>query len=520
MDGRDQRQEDGELARLRVLVAQAPTLIALLEGPEHVFRVANPAYLRAVGRDEGTVVGRPFRDVFPEIAGQGFYELLDRAYASGAPEVGTARPVRFAYDGEGSREALFDFVFQPARDATGAVEAILINAVEVTAQAEAQGRVDALAREARAERDRLQQGLDVLPEGVVVADATGRVAIANSVARELLGAGIVGRSLADAERGVPGGVPGTGAPLRQLDGTPYPAGGLPVERTLARGEAVRGVQLLLHAADGRAVPALLNSAPLRDSTGVAGAVVVFQDITTIRNFEQARDALLSTVAHDLKTPLTAIQGLAELTGEQAQRRGTPSSERVAARQEAIVTAASQMTALLNELLDAMQLEMGQPLALDRRPVDLAALVRRTVDHQQELAGRVVRAEVDVPEVVVEIDADRIERVIGNLVSNAIKYSPPGGDVRVRLTQGREATRAWAVLTVRDHGRGIPAADLPHVFERFRRGENAGGVQGAGIGLASVREIVEQHGGTVTIESREGTGATATVRLPLPGSEAS
>jgi len=103
-------------------------------------------------------------------------------------------------------------------------------------------------------------------------------------------------------------------------------------------------------------------------------------------------------------------------------------------------------------------------------------------------------------------------VIGNLVSNAIKYSLPGGDVLVRLV------REQAVFTVRDRDRGIPAADLPHVFERFRRDENAGGVQGAGIGLASVREIVEQHGGTVAIKSREGASTTVTMRLPTPSEQ--
>jgi len=513
MDRRERREADGEIARLRALVVHAPTLFAVMEGPEHVFRLANPAYLRVIGRGEGDIVGRTFRTVFPAVAGEGFDEALDQVYASGEPYVGTEQPVWFDRSDAGRQEAFFTFVFQPLRDAAGDVEGILMNGVEVTAEVQARRRLHDLAAVSEAARARLQQVVDVLPEGIVVVDVDGRAVLANHMAADLMGPDIVGRSMTRAEREA---VVASG--IRRLDGTPYPTEDLPLERSVGRGEEVRGVQLLLrHAADGRDIPALLNSAPLRDAAGaITGAVLVFQDITTIKNFERARDGLLATVTHDLKNPLTAIQGIAELTGEQAARTGTPSNERIAARQGAIVTAATQMTALLNELLDAMQLQMGQPLALDRRPTDLLALMRRTVDHQREIAERPIHVEADAPEVICDVDADRIERVIGNLVSNAIKYSPTGEGVTVRVAREQTATGAWAVLTVADRGAGIPAEDLPHVFERFYRGENTGGVQGAGIGLASVREIVEQHGGTVTVESREGTGTTATVRLPLAG----
>jgi two-component system sensor histidine kinase BaeS len=162
----------------------------------------------------------------------------------------------------------------------------------------------------------------------------------------------------------------------------------------------------------------------------------------------------------------------------------------------------------------MQLEMGQPLALERRPTDLVALVRRMVDHQREIAEHPIRVEASVGTLVCEVDAERIERVVGNLIANASKYSPESADVSVRVVAAQEGEEAWAVLTVADQGRGVPAEDLPHVVDRFYRAENVGRTQGAGIGLASVREIVEQHGGTVAIESSEGTGTVVTVRLRL------
>jgi signal transduction histidine kinase len=107
-------------------------------------------------------------------------------------------------------------------------------------------------------------------------------------------------------------------------------------------------------------------------------------------------------------------------------------------------------------------------------------------------------------------------VLGNLLGNAVKYSPAGGEVAVRVVRERDAGgRAWAVVAVRDQGIGIPVADLPHVFERYRRGSNVGGrIVGSGVGLAGARQIVEQHGGTIAVASEEGRGSTFSLRLPL------
>ncbi len=494
------------------LVAQDSALIAFLAGPDHVFTFATPSYERAAGRGGAALIGRAARDAFPDLTGQGFYEALDEVYQSGVPYVATEAPVRLDRGGEGTHEdASFRFVYQPLRDAAGAVAGIVVQGVEVTEHVQARQRGEEAGRRVQAERDRLQQVLEVLPEAVVLADAHGGVVLANTVARELLGDDIVGRSMARVEHEASA----TGG-MSRLDGSPYPSDELPLERSVRRGEEVRGVQALLpHPTEGRTVPVLMNSMPLRDATGaIDGAIVVFQDITTIKNFERARDALLATVTHDLKNPLTAIQGLAELTEAQAARKGTPSSEQVVTRQAGIVTAATQMTGLLNELLDVMQLQLGQPLALERRPTDLVALVRRVVAYQREIAAHPIHVDAAVAAVVCTVDAERMERVIGNLVSNAIKYSPRGADVTVHLTREQGATEAWAVLVVQDRGRGIPAEDLPHVFDRFYRAENVGAVQGTGVGLASVREIVEQHGGTVAVASREGEGTTIAVRLPM------
>lgn len=500
------REVEVERERLRDVLLQAPSLVALLVGPTHIFEFVNPPYERAVGRDAATLLGRPVRAARPALLGQDVLVILDAVYQTGQPYRVTEAPVRLDRHGDGTEEdAFFDLVYQPLRDARGVVRGVLLNGIETTTRVAERRRDHALAAAAETAQTWLRQVIEVLPEGVQVVNAHGRMVMHNSAARALLGPDPQGT----------GGGDGPTA-LRRLDGTPSAARDLPLQRALAAGEVVRGAQMLVRRDDGEELPLLMNSAPLRDAAGaVTGAVLVFQDITTIRNFEKARDALLTTVTHDLRNPLTAIQGLAEVSQQQAARGSTPSSERMATRQGGIVTAATQMTALLNELLDVMQLEMGQQLALDLQETDLRALVRRVVDHQQEIVDHPLVVDASDEALVCRVDADRIERVVGNLVSNAVKYSTRGDAVTLRLARDADDP-SWVILSVADQGRGIPSEDAPHVFERFYRAENTEGVQGLGVGLASVREIVEQHGGTIDLRSQEGTGTTVTVRLSLDG----
>jgi signal transduction histidine kinase len=139
-----------------------------------------------------------------------------------------------------------------------------------------------------------------------------------------------------------------------------------------------------------------------------------------------------------------------------------------------------------------------------------ALAREAAAEYQESADHCIEVEAPVATLVGLWDAHRLDRVLGNLLSNAIKYSRPGSAIVLSL---RPEAPDWAVLDVRDQGVGIPAADVPRIFERFARASNVGGAAGSGIGLAVVRQIVEAHGGRITVRSQEGLGSTFTVRLP-------
>jgi signal transduction histidine kinase len=180
-----------------------------------------------------------------------------------------------------------------------------------------------------------------------------------------------------------------------------------------------------------------------------------------------------------------------------------------------------MDLIVKELVDFARIQEGRPLSLQRQPTDLVALVHRVAGQHAQLvdsgpAGHPIDLQSDLPVITGNWDSSRLERVVANLLSNAIKYSPSGSSIEIRIgTEEGPEGDLWAALSVQDHGVGIPSADLPHIFDWFRRATNVSKhFSGAGIGLASSRSIVEQHGGTITVESLESEGTTFIVKLPL------
>jgi PAS domain S-box-containing protein len=235
---------------------------------------------------------------------------------------------------------------------------------------------------------------------------------------------------------------------------------------------------------------------------------------------RVRNELLISVSHDLRNPLANLKGFAQLVLRDVRQMRTPEAEEMATWLTRIDATVVKMTALLDELLDLARSQAGQPLDLEYGPTDLVALARQIADvYQQTDERHSIRVETTLEGLTGRWDARRLERVLSNLLSNAIKYSPGGGDIVITLARENVAGRAWGVMTVRDHGVGIPASDLPHVFEPFYRGTNvASRSGGVGVGLASVRQIVEQHGGSIGVTSEEGKGTVFTVRLPVTSPE--
>jgi signal transduction histidine kinase/integral membrane sensor domain MASE1 len=222
-----------------------------------------------------------------------------------------------------------------------------------------------------------------------------------------------------------------------------------------------------------------------------------------------RDVFLTTAAHELKTPLTSILGYAAFLERQLRKgKGAEREQRAA---HAVATQAERLNKLIAALLEMGRMQRDQ-LRLERAPLDLCALARRVVAESEPLLAQHTIACI-APEgaVMVNGDAMRLEQVLDNLVQNAIKYSPGGGRVEVRIEQQNDTACLW----VSDEGIGIPHTAVPQLFERFYRAPNVDPQQitGMGIGLYVVKEIVQLHGGTIMVESIEGVGSTFRVCLP-------
>jgi signal transduction histidine kinase len=231
---------------------------------------------------------------------------------------------------------------------------------------------------------------------------------------------------------------------------------------------------------------------------------------------QARDLFFSSVSHDLRSPLTSIKGFSQLARRRLAGQAVPAVASVIQGLDEIDGATTKMNRMIDQLLDLSRLQAGQALALEEEPMDLIPVVRECAAEYQQTTQRHridVQARVDQLEGL--WDRRRIERVVDNLLSNAIKFTPSGGVIRISMALEESGAGNWAMLAVQDEGVGIPETDLPALFNRFYRASNVRGrISGTGIGLAGARQIVEEHGGRISVVSSEGHGSTFTVRLPL------
>jgi PAS domain S-box-containing protein len=340
-----------------------------------------------------------------------------------------------------------------------------------------------------------------IAEGVIVYHPDGTILRLNAAARQILGYGDDELRLSLAERLA--SIRLTDPQGRVLTPSETPAG-----KALVRGETTVGQQVALTREAGVSYQLSLSAAPVHDIEGtLLGVVVTMHDITRMVDLEAKREEFVSMVAHDIRQPLAVIQGQGQML--QANLR-TGKTERALGSADAIVVSAKRMGAMIRDLVDSARLEMGQ-LELVREPLDLPSFV---ADMLARLAGtpggqrlRLAESECLTP---VWADPDRLERILGNLVSNALKYSPPASAVVISLAE----RDGLAEVAVSDSGPGIRPEDVPHVFERLFRASEEHRRESLGLGLYITRMLVEAHGGRIWVESQVGEGSTFYFTLPL------
>jgi len=251
------------------------------------------------------------------------------------------------------------------------------------------------------------------------------------------------------------------------------------------------------------------SAPvLNDDRSFVGRIDVYADVTDARQLQRNKDHFLSLVSHELRTPVTSIKGYAQLLQRRA-RKENPSDQTLVAYQT-IERQSARMQKLIDLLLDLSRLESGRmQLAIDH--VNLSDLVGRAADMVQ-ITTEEHRIVLELParSVWIEGDEQRLDQVLTNLLTNAVRFSPEGGTITVTLTQAQDAIH----LVVRDRGRGIRHEAIPHIFERFYHDGPPVESAGMGVGLYITHGIVERHGGHIEVESTLDVGSTFTVHLPL------
>ena len=266
--------------------------------------------------------------------------------------------------------------------------------------------------------------------------------------------------------------------------------------------------------DGSRLPVLIGAAALQRDPPLWICFIL--DLTERKRAEDEWRAFVNATAHDLRNPLTAVLGQTQLLQRRLRRDGGVDPEDVEPRLAAIASSAARASGLIDDLMDTARLQAGQPLELRLTSTDLVSMVQMCAEEAQRIgSSHTVRVVADAAVLDVHADRSRIERVIRNMLDNAIKYSPTGGDILIRTRRDEDDDGNWATLTIEDRGLGIPAVDLPFVFDRFRRGANVEQhFAGSGVGLSGAQQIVSQHGGAISVESTEGEGSTFTLRLPL------
>jgi PAS domain S-box-containing protein len=379
-------------------------------------------------------------------------------------------------------------------DLPGSTSFVLTHGMDVTEQHEAEEELQLVRRQQ-------ELILDAVGDGIYGMDLEGKLSFINPAAAKMLG------YTAEQMRG---------KDIHALihhshaDGTPHSRTNCPILLGLRRREGVRIRDDVFWRKDGITIPVEYVASPLMDEGVIAGMVVAFQDVSERRRLERMKDEFISTVSHELRTPLTSLRAsLGLISSGSLDKRPEKQKQML----EVAIGNCDRLVRLVNDILDFERVDKGT-LPLHREVLDVVDILRRAADLEHEAA---LKAQISFrfdtpPGLLVNVDLNRMLQVLSELVSNAIKFSPPQTIIKLAA---QPIAHDEVCISVEDQGRGVPQEKLDMIFERFQQGDasDSRALGGTGLGLAICRKVVEQLGGRIWAESEPGKGSRFLFTVP-------
>ncbi len=416
------------------------------------------------------------------------------------------------------------------RDAQGVTKAFLEINRDITQRRFLQQAQTATHTETLAQRAFLLQVLDIVPSSIyVVHGQDARLVLANRAAASVWGA------VWPPEQPMRDFLEEHAIRIVDAQEHPIEPEAWATMRALLGGEIVLQHQEMIRRPPRSTMPILVNAVPLSSphwrslgmpehsesvqppQSGEPLALVIHQDVSLLKEAEYFKDEFIGIAAHELRQPLSVLKiAVGTLLQHSVSGNGSQLADWQQEMLQDLDIATDRLIQLTNDLLDTSRLQAGQ-LVLHLAPANLVLLVQRMVERSQQTTTlHQLTLHTDHPQLEATIDSQRIEQVLANLLTNAIKYCPQGGPVHVTLTTSADSKEAE--IQVQDKGLGIPRHQRTRIFGRFMRADNAqaAGISGTGLGLYLCHELVEQHAGRLWFESEEGVGTTFFLRLPLLG----
>jgi two-component system phosphate regulon sensor histidine kinase PhoR len=355
-----------------------------------------------------------------------------------------------------------------------------------------------IAQDLRSNEEQLSRILETMAEGVLIRDLSGCLTYANPMAQKILGI------WEDSE--LPGCYLNPDWPLLWVNGEDLPEGQNPIDQTINTGQPVYDYEIAVQPPKAERFYISVNAAPIRDDEGkVIAGIATFMDVTHRRKAIQQKDDFISVASHELRTPITSLKASLQLMDKLKDRPDAAMMPKLIAQANKSM---GKMSVLIEDLLNTTKMTEGH-LVLNKRRINLWNLIDDCSTEILADDSFKVSVEGDF-DAEIYADGDKIEQVIVNFISNAIKYAPSSKTIRVTIEKGQDMTK----VSVIDRGPGIPALKLPYIFERYYRVESDGiQYSGLGLGLYISAQIIEKHGGKIGADSIFGEGSTFWCSLP-------